>query len=902
MTSLSGQQYSTKTMSGLSNTYSNNIVCDTIDINNSLTLEPGGVLTLPPNSIQDSYLSNNVAFRNQSNIFIQPNIFTSTVNFQGGGSETQLVQVAGGFGINNVTNSRFVSLSSKTSGGVAVSNIFCRDGNQAYLQSNSTATNRIDITGTQATIGGTSVPVITTQPIAGSNNNEIASTQWTTSNFGRLTLSTGSTVQTWFGNNRFTSNSSNLALSIDNTDVPVYDGGLFITSVAGQGNPITTVGNLTLIANGIGIDTGILSMCVNSSTSCGIRIGPQSMSLIVNTTLTMSGTNFNNNITNYNVSGIVQFTNATTPVITQSIPANDSTTKISTTNWVDTYFGKKTLSLGSTVQTWFGSNRFTSNSSNLAVTLQNTDAPTYIGSGLFIASASAQLNPFVALGDTVLISNGTGASNGILCLCSASSTSSGIRISGSSININGATTLTVNSLTTTYNNNATNYNVSGVTSFTNVTTPVITQAISLADNSTKISTTAFVKGQNYITSSALTPYALLNPSALQIWGTNQNQFNTQVNMNSSAIRFVDTGSSKISQVGSDFIIENISNLNSVQIRSTTSGLVQRTGLLIENGITCTLQGGAGNTITITGLNTPTLGIPPVAGVYSSEIATTNWVNTELTGVYARLNPIALQIWGTNENQFNTQVTMNLVGTRYLDTTNSSLISQIGNNLRLENISNSNSIQLRTKTSTGVVSQNLLCRNGNEIVMKGNVGIVRILDSACTIECVTFSSDAVSFSTDAPITTNYNTFVAVPTKGIYDIGYNFEIAGTSFANWVGFTTTGNVVTVNFDGTGNFVRGVYQVDIVLTTEISSSPNTRLIWTQVSSTSSAITPYCTYESTGATFNTTNYQIMRLSFILKVSTYTSTYYLNYVRTAGVGSGLVENKANSHIQFTRIA
>ena len=45
-----------------------------------------------------------------------------------------------------------------------------------------------------------------------------------------------------------------------------------------------------------------------------------------------------------------------------------------------------------------------------------------------------------------------------------------------------------------------------------------------------------------------------------------------------------------------------------------------------------------------------------------------------------------------------------------------------------------------------------------------------------------------------------------------------------------------------------------------------------------------------------------MKLSFILNVTTTPSTYYLNYVRTSGVGSGLAENKTNSHIEFTRIA
>jgi hypothetical protein len=74
------------------------------------------------------------------------------------------------------------------------------------------------------------------------------------------------------------------------------------------------------------------------------------MSIIGGTTLSISGTTCDNNATNYNVSGICSFTNTTTPVITQAIPVNDATTKIPTTNWVDTYFGKRSLSTGATIQ------------------------------------------------------------------------------------------------------------------------------------------------------------------------------------------------------------------------------------------------------------------------------------------------------------------------------------------------------------------------------------------------------------------------------------------------------------------------------------------------------------------------------------------------------------------------
>ena len=71
-----------------------------------------------------------------------------------------------------------VTLQTRTSFGIPRDNVYALNGNQGGLRGNSG--NTIDITGTQATIGGTSVPVITTQPSAPSNSNEIASTAWVT--------------------------------------------------------------------------------------------------------------------------------------------------------------------------------------------------------------------------------------------------------------------------------------------------------------------------------------------------------------------------------------------------------------------------------------------------------------------------------------------------------------------------------------------------------------------------------------------------------------------------------------------------------------------------------------------------------------------------------------------------
>ena len=95
--------------------------------------------------------------------------------------------------------------------------------------------------------------------------------------------------------------------------------------------------------------------------------------------------------------------------------------------------------------------------------------------------------------------------------------------------------------------------------------------------------------------------------------------------------------------------------------------------------------------------------------------------------------------------------------------------------------------------------------------------------------------------------------------------------------------------------------WQVDIVLCTQCTGAPSSILVWTAASATSGDLTPTCTYSDNAAVFGSIGVQIMRLSFVLNVTTIPSTYYLNYSRVAGSGSGLATNTANSRIAFTRI-
>ena len=79
MSSLSGQQFNTKTMTGISDAYSNNIICDDLEVTTNLTVDNGGIVILPSNSINDTALSSNVPLKNTSNTFTNTNFFTNNM-------------------------------------------------------------------------------------------------------------------------------------------------------------------------------------------------------------------------------------------------------------------------------------------------------------------------------------------------------------------------------------------------------------------------------------------------------------------------------------------------------------------------------------------------------------------------------------------------------------------------------------------------------------------------------------------------------------------------------------------------------------------------------------------------------------------------------------------------------
>ena len=161
---------------------------------------------------------------------------------------------------------------------------------------------------------------------------------------------------------------------------------------------------------------------------------------------------------------------------------------------------------------------------------------------------------------------------------------------------------------------------------------------------------------------------------------------------------------------------------------------------------------------------------------------------------------------------------------------------------------------------------------------------------------------------APYNAGYNYMTStLPAKGLYNIGYTFKIPGSSFTgqNWSGATITSayNIMTIPWNGIGNYTLGVWQVNIVITTNFTATPPASVInWNTFANNSTALTITTSHIAYGNYFSggTLLRQIVKLDFVLTVDNLTTTYYLNYWTNGG--AVLSANLANSELSFTRIA
>ena len=788
MTSLTNQQFNTKTMTGLSDTYSNNIVCDTLDVNDAFTCEPGCVITLPTNSISDSALSTNVAFKNQNNTFTMQNTFNDTLTISRTGSQlfirdpantdpSTISQTGNTLTMNAISGvSTTLLLQTRTASNV-VAQVFSGNSTRVSLGFN---TGIIDLRPLVCNIFGTTM----TYPVAGT----------------------------------------------------AISGGLLTFS-----NPVTI--------NGSGIFGGACS-----------------------------------------------FTNATTPVITQTIPTVDNSTKIATTAWVtlQNYITSASLTpyallTSVPIQIFTGQNQFQNATLGNQILIKDTansgpSTISQVGTSLNISSIT-NLTGF--LRTNLVLSTRTSANAGCVLFngnenaLTLGQNSTSASITSPTVNLTGGNSFTASQAT-----------IGG----TNV--PKITIQPLIGSNTNEIASTKFVKDQLYITASALTPYAQL--AGTQTF-TGQNTFalsGLEVIMNGGCL-FNDIllgGSSTIiNQSGVVCSVANTHDLGSVTLSTRTSLGIPRDNVYALNGNQGGLRGNSGNTIDITGTqatiggtSVPVITTQPLAPSNSNEIASTAWVINKAYATTASLSSYALlsadqTFTGTQtcvaaSNVLPVKIQTQLVG--YTGYSGGSLITDSGayNGVNL-NAGNYSVIAFGTGINTGGVLT--LTTHSST-----NCGI-RITNTEVT-QTVPFTCGYLQLGT--PVTTKTN----------YQMGFINTILYAGFTGNAWATSSGayNIMTIAWNGTGDYTLGVWNVEIVIISQCVTAPLISFTWNTLTATSMSLNLHSGSVSDMGAYAGVGASIFRMSFVLNVANLTTNYFLNCSR---VGGTVLSSDSNSYIKFTRL-
>jgi hypothetical protein len=572
------------------------------------------------------------------------------------------------------------------------------------------------------------------------------------------------------------------------------------------------------------------------------------------------------------LSGVCSFTNVTTPVITQTIPTVDNTTKIATTEWVNlqNYITSAALvgyaQLAAT-QTFTGTNTF-----DLQVSL-NVGA-LYNDSGGGPSATSINQN-----GTACQISN-THNSGSVRLNTRNSSGVSQINVYAINGNRGGLRGDSGNTIDIT----GTQATIGG-TSVPKITTQPLT-----GSNTNEIASTAFVKNQAYAQLAGTQTFTGQNTFALS---------GLEVILNGGCLFndiLLGASSTIINQSGVVCSVANNHDLGSVTLSTRTSLGIPRDNVYALNGNQGGIRGDSGNTIDITGTqatiggtSVPVITTEPSASSNTNEIASTAWVINKAYATTASLSSYALltanqTFTGTQtcvaaSNVLPVKIQTQLVG--YTAYYGGSLITDSGAFNPINLPGDYSVISFGTAINTGGVLT--LTTHSST-----NCGI-QITNTTIT-QTVPFTCGYLQLAT--PVTTKTN----------YQQGFINRIAGGSFTGllWANSVGVYNIMTIVWDGSNDYTLGVWQVDICIISSCVGAPGISYCWNDASNTSMAITSHCGYEDNFGTFNGTNYQNFRMSFVLEITDLLDTYYLNCNRVGG--SVLGSNTSNSYIQFTRLA
>ena len=321
--------------------------------------------------------------------------------------------------------------------------------------------------------------------------------------------------------------------------------------------------------------------------------------ILLNNSSLLSSNNIWSGTNNYSVSF---------PTCSVTIPAsNDSTTKLSTTQWVQSAITANNSSLLSSTNVWTGSNTFSRTAGNMNLRLlDSTNNTTFTG-----AVGNNQINLIMSNNDSKIYLN--------------TFTPAGVQTN----------TLLVNSTTTSLN----------------TTNPLVQTATmpAVSDNSTYTPTTAWV--QSVLTFNI---GALLN--ANNSWG-GTNTFSQQVNANGGIVLTRPSAANAIQIIDATSLNSNTLSVNGVAARYIQNGLSSVHNFFVRDAsnvqftsasISKSLVNFNSDTITWTGTN------PPVTD-NTQKLVTTSFLTSKIN------NFLTLNNTWTGTNQFNNQVTIERSG-------------------------------------------------------------------------------------------------------------------------------------------------------------------------------------------------------------------------------------------------
>ena len=442
MSSLSNQQFNTKTMTGISDSYSNNIICDSLEITQNLTVDVGAIISFPPSSISDISLSSNVTLKNGSNIFVNTNKFTGPSTF-----ENAVI----------IKNSSILTIQGTTENGVIK---YLDSGSNLVIQNNTPGTGFIYLRCVNTT--GVLVSIMSLTYNAISIYKPMFLGGVSINSVGYITYSDTTTQSTAYpGSSNFALlNANNIFTGTTNTvPTPVTsDNSQTICNTAFvKSQSYITASSLTpyaLIA-GNNIFTGTTNTVPtpvtsdNSQTICNTAY-VKNQSYITASSLTPYALIDGNNIfTGTNTVPTPVSSDNSQTICNTAYVKNQSYITASSLPSLSNY---AVLNNGTLTQNYLGNNTFSNTAGTPPIVIRNTSNANVSGS-LVICNVSSQYSPCNVYGDLILGSIDTSTSTGGISICPLSTSTCGIHVENTSLDLYGgvAGVKFHNKISTTYN-------------------------------------------------------------------------------------------------------------------------------------------------------------------------------------------------------------------------------------------------------------------------------------------------------------------------------------------------------------------------------------------------------------------------------------------------------------------